>query len=74
MFKSIKRLAGKVGAATLALVGGMQAASAQTAYDGIVAAVDWADVITGVTAVGAALAAVYVVSRGTKMILKMIGR
>lgn len=58
-------------AAGLVLAGTVQA---QTAYDGITAAVDWSDVVTGVTAVAALLAAVYVVIRGSKMLLRMIGR
>jgi len=43
-------------------------------YDGITAAVDWADVITGITAIAALVAAVLVVMRGSKMLLRMIGR
>lgn len=43
-------------------------------YDGITAAVNWADVITAVVAVGALVAAVLVVKRGARMILSMIGR
>lgn len=49
-------------------------AHAGTAYDAITAAVDWADVITGIAAIAALVAAVLVVKRGAKMLLGMIGR
>lgn len=45
-----------------------------TSYDGIVSAVDWSDVVTGITAIAALIAAVLVVKRGVKMLLSMIGR
>jgi hypothetical protein len=45
-----------------------------TDYDAIVSAVDWADVITGIGAVAALVAAVLVVRRGVRMLLSMIGR
>jgi len=60
----------------LALVLGSSAALATptTDYDAIVAAVDWSDVITGIAAIAALIAAVLVVKRGTGMLLRMIGR
>lgn len=48
------------------------AAPPPTAYDGIVAAVDWTDVITAITAIAALLAAVLVVRKGVRMALGMI--
>lgn len=45
-----------------------------TAYDDIIAAVDWADVVTGIVAIAALVAAVLVVMRGSRMLLRMIGR
>lgn len=51
-----------------------QPAFAQSAYDGIVGAVDWTAVVTGITSIAALIAAVLVVSRGSKMLLRMIGR
>lgn len=45
-----------------------------TDYDAIVAAVDWSDVIVGIGAIAALIAAVLVVKRGTGMLLRMIGR
>lgn len=47
-------------------------ATPTTDYDAIVAAVDWADVITGIGAIGALIAAVMVVRRGVKMLIRMI--
>lgn len=49
-------------------------AFATSAYSGITAAVNWADVITGITAIAALVAAVLVVKKGSKMLLGMIGR
>lgn len=48
--------------------------ASSTDYDGIIAAVDWADVVTGITAIAALVAAVLVVMRGSRMLLRMIGR
>lgn len=48
--------------------------ASETAYDGIVDAVDWGDVVTGITAIAALIAAVLVVMKGSKMLLRMIGR
>lgn len=67
-----------LGALVVATVAGLQtqvlmAAPAGT-YDDLVAAVDWAEVTAAIVAIGALLAAVFVVSRGTKMVLRMIGR
>lgn len=67
--KSFQKVLAVVAVATFA-----PAAFAAGTYDGITAAVDWADVITALTAIGALIAAVLVVSRGTKMVLRMIGR
>lgn len=57
-----------------ALVGVGSNAFAVTAYDSITAAVNWADVITGITAIAALVAAVLVVKRGSGFLLRMIGR
>lgn len=43
-------------------------------YDAITTAVDWSQVTTGIVAIAALVAAVLVVSRGSKMLLRMIGR
>lgn len=59
-----------VGAAMLLPV--VASATPTTDYDAIVAAVDWADVITGIGAIGALIAAVMVVRRGVKMLIRMI--
>lgn len=65
----------KLGFGLLALVGSAAAmATPTTDYDAIVAAVDWADVITGIGSVAALIAAVLVVKKGSKMLLGMIGR
>jgi cytochrome c biogenesis protein CcdA len=58
-----------LGLVAVAFVG---VASAQTAYDPITTAVDWADVVTGIVAIAALVAAVLVVMRGSKMLLRMI--
>lgn len=52
----------------------LMAAPPATDYDGIIAAVDWADVVLGITAIAALIAAVLVVMRGSRMLLRMIGR
>lgn len=41
-------------------------------YDAIVDAVDWSAVITGIGAIGALIAAVLIVRKGTKMLLSFI--
>lgn len=56
------------------VVAGAASAAPTSDYDGIIAAVDWADVVTGITAIAALVAAVLVVMRGSKMLLRMIGR
>lgn len=56
------------------VVGGVVQAAPAGDYDAITAAVDWADVITGIAAIAALVAAVLVVKRGAKMLLGMIGR
>lgn len=71
--RKLKKLA--AAGALLALSAGQAMATPTTTdYDAIVAAVDWGDVITGIGAVGALIAAVLVVRRGTRMLLSMIGR
>lgn len=60
-------------AATLAMgAAGSALATPTTDYDGIVAAVDWSDVVTAITAIAALLAAVLVVRKGVRMALGMI--
>lgn len=41
-------------------------------YDAIVAAVDWADVITGIGAIAALIAAVLIVRKGSRMLLSFL--
>ena len=53
---------------------GAPLAFAAGTYDPITTAVDWSDVTTGIVAIAALVAAVLVVSRGSKMLLRMIGR
>lgn len=48
------------------------AAAAGPDYTTITAAIDWGSVVTGVLAVAALVAAVYVAIRGAKMLLGMI--
>lgn len=60
--------------ALASVVGGVAHATPAGDYDAITAAVDWADVITGIAAIAALVAAVLVVKRGAKMLLGMIGR
>lgn len=61
--------------AALALLGASGAAFATPGpYDGLIAAVDWSDVTTGIVAIAALIAAVLVVKRGVGMLLRMIGR
>lgn len=60
-------------ASVLALVAGPAlAGGGGTDYDAITAAVDWADVITGIAAIAALVAAVKVVKAGVRMLLGMI--
>ena len=59
--------------ATLTMLAG-PAVAGGSAYDPITTAVDWADVITGIVAIGALVAAVLVVKRGVGMLLRTIGR
>lgn len=47
---------------------------AASPYAGIISAVSWTDVVAGVIAIAALVAAVLVVMRGSRMLLKMIGR
>jgi len=49
-------------------------AFSQTTYDPITTAVDWAEVVTGVVAIAALIAAVLVVVRGSRMLLGMVRR
>lgn len=60
-----------------ALVGAVLAPVASFAtpagdYDAIVAAVDWADVITGIGAIAALIAAVLIVRKGSRMLLSFL--
>ena len=59
-------------AGSLLLAPAMVFATPTTDYDGIVAAVDWSDVVTAITAIAALLAAVLVVRKGVRMALGMI--
>lgn len=69
--KNFKRF----GLGLVALVGAAAAhATPTTDYDAIVSAVDWSDVVTGIGAIAALIAAVLVVKRGAKMLLGMLGR
>ena len=52
----------------------MQAHAADPDYSSITGAVDWAGVVIGVLAIGAALAGVYVARKGVTLILSMFGR
>lgn len=61
-------------AVSLLVSGSALATPDPTAYDAIVAAVDWSDVITGIGAIAALIGAVLVVKRGAGMLLRMIGR
>ncbi len=75
-FNRVKKYGARVAAGACGLLLSALAAASPpaTAYDTIVAAVDWGDVVTGVTAIAALLAAVFVVKRGVKMLLGIIGR
>lgn len=68
--RNLKQLG--IGALALLSTGVAMAAPPPTAYDGIVAAVDWSDVVTAITAIAALLAAVLVVRKGVRMALGMI--
>lgn len=61
-------------ALTALAVGTVAQAGGGSDYDAITAAVDWTDVITGIAAIAALVAAVLVVKKGAKMLLGMIGR
>lgn len=54
------------------IVAGAASATPTTDYDGIVAAVDWTDVVTGIVAIAALVAAVKVVMVGSRMLLRNI--
>jgi hypothetical protein len=69
MFNQVRKYG--VGAA---LVSVTAPAFAGSPYASITAAVDWADVSTGIVAIAALIAAVLVVKRGSGMLLRMIGR
>lgn len=58
--------------ATLAASALSASATPTTDYDGIVAAVDWTDVVTAITAIAALLAAVLVVRKGVRFALGML--
>lgn len=59
-----------VGLVSVAAAG--SAAAAGPDFSGITSAVDWGSVVTGIIAVAALAAAVYVAVRGAKMLLGMI--
>lgn len=62
-----------LGLVALALVvSGVAQATPTTDYDAIVSAVDWGDVITGIGAIAALIAAVLVVRKGTRMLLSFL--
>lgn len=54
------------------LVGSVAHATPAGDYDAIVAAVDWADVITGIGAIAALIAAVLIVRKGSRMLLSFL--
>lgn len=56
----------------MAAAGSGLAAAAGPDFSTITAGVDWTSVVTGVLAVAALVAAVYVAVRGAKMLLSMI--
>lgn len=66
----------KIGAgfSALTLLAFFSVAQAAGTYDAITTAVNWADVITGIVAVAALVAAVLVVQRGASMLLRAIKR
>lgn len=70
--KSLRNLSAFAVGLVVALSAGI--ASAAGTYDAITTAVDWSQVTTGIVAIAALVAAVLVVSRGSKMLLRMIGR
>jgi len=67
----MKNLYGKISAGLTALFVSSMAMAAGT-YDTITAAVNWSEVTAAVVAIGALIAAVYVVVKGVKMILRAI--
>lgn len=50
----------------------VSAAPPPTDYDAIVAAVDWTDVVTGIGAIAALIAGVFVVRKGSRMLLSFL--
>jgi len=71
--KALRKFAAFCGGVSLSLLV-VPAVYAAGTYDTLTAAVNWSEVTTAIVAIGALLAAVLVVSRGTRMILRMIGR
>lgn len=61
-----------IAVALASLVGGVAQATPAGDYDAIVAAVDWADVITGIGAIAALIAAVLIVRKGSRMLLSFL--
>lgn len=59
-------------ASSALIVAGSASAAPTTPYDDIVAAVDWTDVVTGIVAIAALVAAVKVVMVGSRMLLRNI--
>lgn len=60
------------GLAVLIASGAAMATPPPTAYDGIVSAVDWSDVVTGIGAIAALIAAVFIVRKGARMLLSFL--
>lgn len=65
---------GVAGVMTFCLTLMVTPAFAGGTYDSITTAVDWSEVITGIVAIAALVAAVLVVKRGVGMLLRVIGR
>lgn len=63
-----------LGTALLVSVAVSAPAFAGGTYDAITTAVDWSEVVTGIVAIAALVAAVLVVKRGSGMLLRVIGR
>lgn len=71
--QNFRVLARSIGpAAAVGVLTTQQAFAAGADYSTITAAVDWTSVVTGVLAVAALVAAVYVAVKGAKMLLGMI--
>jgi len=71
MSKFFKKVGSFITAASVTLLA-IPAAHAAGTYDGITGAVDWSEVTAAVVAIGALIAAVYVVVKGVRMVLRAI--